>query len=146
LGSGRTAAGLAPESPWTLSILAWLLNQAGRPGEALEVLQDVLRLDPHYSWGHELLAITYEKLGRGRERLAAARKAVELAPENESPWVQLGWALYAGKQYADALTAADTGLRLHPDSAPLHNLRGSCLTAQGEVTRWPRRFRAFRSA
>jgi tetratricopeptide (TPR) repeat protein len=146
LETARTAAGLAPENPWTLSILAWLLNQAGRPGEALEVLRTVLRLDPHYSWGHELLAIAYEQLGRGKERLMAARKAVELAPEDESPWVQFGWALYANKQYGEALQAADTGLRLHPDSAPLHNLRGSCLMAQGEATRRPRRFRVFRMA
>lgn len=145
--AARTAAGLAPYSPWVLAILAWLLNQAGRSNEALEVLQDVLRLDPRYSWGHELLAVTYDELGRRKERLAAARKAVELAPEEESPWVQLGWAHYAGQRYTEALAAADTGLRLHPDSAPLHNLRGSCLTAQGEAALWPRRrFRAFRSA
>jgi tetratricopeptide (TPR) repeat protein len=146
LAAARTAAGLAPENPWVLANLAWLLSQFDRPSEALEVLQDVLRVDPGYSWGHELLAVANAMLGRKSEWLAAAHKAVELAPEDESAWIQFGWAQVGQKCYSEAIEAAETGLRLHPESAALHNLRGKCLTVQGITTRWPRRFRAFRMA
>jgi tetratricopeptide (TPR) repeat protein len=146
LDAGRTAAGLAPGNPQVLALLAWVLIHADRPGDALEVLRDVLRLNPLYPWGHQLLASAYAQVGRSAEQLAAARRAVALAPEGESSWIQLGWALYAGNQFEEAIQAADSGLRLRPDSAHLHNLRGACLTDLAYKTWRPRRFQTFREA
>jgi tetratricopeptide (TPR) repeat protein len=148
LESARSAAAREPDNPWVLANLAWVLTQEPikRPGEALDVLQHALRVDPNYSWAYELVALASLMLGRQDEQLAAARKAVELAPEKESSWVQLGWAQAKQNRYREAIEAAETGLRLHPESAALHHLRGRCLTFQGILTRRPRRFRAFRMA
>jgi tetratricopeptide (TPR) repeat protein len=142
--AAQMAAGLVPDNAWVLSVLAWTLIRTDRTADALAVLREVLRLDPSFTWGHELLAAACACLGRSDEWLAAARRALELDPTEESPRLQLGWALFAHKQFSDALAVADEGLRLQPGSDGLLNLRGMCLAELAGRSWKFSRYRQFR--
>ena len=74
--SGRPKLVLASGSPRRLA----LLNQAGRPEEALEIEQDTVERFPNDANAHNNLSFTLLKLARYEEALASARAALKLNP------------------------------------------------------------------
>ena len=69
-----------PDHPLGWQILGALLNQAGRPEEALEIEQDTVERFPNDANAHNNLSFTLLKLARYEEALASARAALKLNP------------------------------------------------------------------
>jgi Flp pilus assembly protein TadD len=56
--------------------------ETGRLSEAEEVIRQAVSLEPSRAAGHMDLALVLNALGRKGESLMAARRAVELEPQN----------------------------------------------------------------
>lgn len=65
-----------------LGELAWILNYAGRPADALAPIRKAMRLHPHYPYFYEaILGQSYFHLGRYEEAAAILQRAAERNPE-----------------------------------------------------------------
>lgn len=71
-------------------------------------------LDPQASRSNEAMAVARTVLGRTREAVGYARRAVELNPHVPGGWTTLGHALYFEGQHAEAVQTATEGWRLGP--------------------------------
>jgi TolB-like protein/cytochrome c-type biogenesis protein CcmH/NrfG len=72
-------------------------------------------------------------VGRSEAGIAAARRAVMLDPLNRDCHIELGEALYSGRQYKEALGAFQDALTLDPDA--LVEVRGLVYYALGDFER-----------
>ena len=66
----------------TLSNLSWRLHQLGYIDEALTVAREAVATDPGYSYAWVNLSVAEGAFGNQKEALAAARKALEIEPDN----------------------------------------------------------------
>lgn len=103
------------------------LNRAGRPAEAVRVLEEVLREDPHIFVAHSLQSLNLLRLGRPRDALLHLQEAARLRPED------LGAHLYLGMTYLQLGDAAkarqhlETALQLDPQNRAAANNLGAAL-------------------
>jgi hypothetical protein len=79
------------------------------------------------------MAGAYDKLNRAEESIAAARKAVELAPENWHAHHDLGIFLQKGGASEEAAEAFGKAVELNPREAFLLGSRGSALKSAGRL-------------
>ncbi|RPJ42067.1 MAG: tetratricopeptide repeat protein, partial [Deltaproteobacteria bacterium] len=84
------ALSLDPNDPSCHQTMAFILNMAGSPKEAMEFIEKGMRLDPHnpsrYLW---LLGWTHFNRGDFTEAANSVEKALRLNPENEGIKMQL---------------------------------------------------------
>lgn len=80
---------------------AQMLVHAGRFREAVPLLQDALKRDPNSAFLWTQLAQWLVRADQPVEALAAARKAVQLAPNDVQPHLTLAELLRAQKKYAE---------------------------------------------
>jgi adenylate cyclase len=81
IAEGKRAVALDPNSAENLSTLAWDLCHAGRPEEAVSLVEDAARLDPippPMLLGHRGLA--YRMTGRYEKAIEAAKRATRSEP------------------------------------------------------------------
>ena len=76
----RAALARDPGNVPSLTGLAQLDLDAGRPAEALPLLERAAALEPRHPWVRDRLGVTLVLVGRGGEGLAALRAAAALAP------------------------------------------------------------------
>lgn len=94
--------------------LAALLLQQSRDGDAIEVLEPLVREAPGNAELAVNLSVALRRSGRVEESVGHARRACELAPRSVPGWNALGLAeLELGRAEA-ALAAFDAGLRVVP--------------------------------
>jgi tetratricopeptide (TPR) repeat protein len=79
-GEFRRALELQPGSSDALRSYAWLALADGRTGQAFELAQRALSLDPLNCWNFAALGDVHSATGRFAEAEAAYRKAVDLSP------------------------------------------------------------------
>lgn len=92
-------------------------------GAAEELLTRVVRSLPGRPEPRRVLALVYLRLGREKEALAEAEKAVELDPKSAEGYVSYGAALNAVGRSAEAIGAFQKALAIRPRSLPaLHGL------------------------
>jgi TolB-like protein/cytochrome c-type biogenesis protein CcmH/NrfG len=72
-------------------------------------------------------------VGRTAAGIAAARRAVVLDPLNKDNYSSLGFALYLGRQYDEAISALNENLALDPDDSEAYGLRGLSYYALGNL-------------
>ncbi len=121
---------LAPGSVEPLTCYAFLLNQRGRPRRAVELLRDVLSRAANLSVAWLVLAHSYELLGEMPAAEDAARRAMQLAPQDLAPRYQLAnILLYRWQQPSQALQQVRQLLALQPYHADGWSLSGLILRA-----------------
>jgi TolB-like protein len=110
---------------------------------AVKLLDEALRLDPHYAHAHALIAHVYGQVfrsafGPAREEVrmravAHAREAVRLGASDSTALAQAGFMLLiADKDVAGARAALDTAVTLNPNSATAFTYRALVLALAGE--------------
>lgn len=111
---------------------ALVLYQQGSYEEALEVYTQMLEGQPNnlvtLNNAAYLLA---ESLGRGREALSLAERAVQLAPDNPLVLDTLGWAHYKSGQHDAAQHTLERSVKIKPSILSCMHL-ATVLTEQGQ--------------
>ncbi|MCB0294084.1 MAG: tetratricopeptide repeat protein, partial [Calditrichaeota bacterium] len=85
---------------------ARVLFEQSRYGMAADELRKALGEDPHNAYAHALLAVSLAEIKKPADALAAARQAVQLAPDSNFSFYVLGIVLFAQDQYREAESAA----------------------------------------
>jgi tetratricopeptide (TPR) repeat protein len=108
---------------------------AGRPAEAIAVLEE-LRAGGHDNADvNNLLAQAYVAEGQDAKALDSLRRAARATPTSEKLYLFVADACMSKQDYALGLQTVDLGLRQIPRSAWLHYERGMFLTQMGEFDR-----------
>lgn len=120
----RGALGEAPDEPRLLGKLAVCHLALGEAAFARGAAEAMIRVRPDDEWGHRILAVAAGLQGDQGQRLASAREARRLAPEEPDPLPVLIPALLDGgrRNLDEAEEASETLLRLAPDSEDSHRL------------------------
>jgi len=111
----RAALEIQPDYPSALGNLAVVLRQAGRPGDALPLLERLVQRLPELAQAHYSLGNVYSDLARFDDAIAAFRKATELDPRSAESWVNLGNAFLGAGQRSEALQCFRQAVALQPD-------------------------------
>ncbi len=90
-------------------------HQIGNLMIADRTYRDILRAVPdHFPTVHYLATLLYQR-GNEKEALEMSEKAVHVAPEDKSCWVNHGVLLAANGRYEDSIDAFDQALTLDPE-------------------------------
>jgi tetratricopeptide (TPR) repeat protein len=101
--------------------------QAGKLTEAEQLCLKILSADPDSAPTLNLLAVTYNALGRNDAALSNTDRALSLWPDFVEALVNRGIAFYELKRFGDALADYDRAIALRPDSADTLVNRGNAL-------------------
>ena len=136
--AGEAAAGeaAAAEQAQVLAALraqAIGLIHAGRPDEAMEILDRILAVAPGDS--EALNASGAALLGKKDFAEAERRllKAVEAAPHNGEAWTNIGYLRQRQRRFREAIAAYREALKYLPGEGRLHNNIGSALEELDEM-------------
>ena len=77
----------------------------GRPGEAIEALNEAIRLDPNEAEYHYKLALAWNETGQTDKTAPSLVKAVQLNPRHSRAWYNLGLARNQAGQPEAAIAA-----------------------------------------
>jgi tetratricopeptide (TPR) repeat protein len=121
--------------------LAWVahynlgvgLAQAGRIPEAMEHLQQALRIKPNYAEGHQYLGNVFLQEGRIEEAIAQYEQALRIKPDFAEAHNNLGTALHQTVMREEAIEHYEQALRIKPDYAEAHNNLGNALAQTGRI-------------
>lgn len=107
-------------------------DRIGRYGEAIEELNEALRLNPGYVEVHNNLAVTYDKTGRHDEALGHLNEALRLNPAYAEAHGNLG-NLYARLgRCEEAVEELKEAIRLKPAYAKAYNSLGHIYALQNK--------------
>lgn len=135
----KTSLRLDPSNAAVYADIADTYQRMGQYLEAGEWYQAAVEVDPEEVDFHLVLAQFYvDVLPRTEEGLAAAQRAVALAPENSLALDLLGWAHYLAGDLAAAQGALERALSLDPDLARAYYHLGVVYSqlGDGERAQW----------
>ena len=115
IAEGEKAVELNPNGAEALAFLGYFLNVAGRPAEAITVLDKAMRLNPmppafYYAW----LGISYRLTNQYDKAIAILEKGLRVQPDNTICLIQLAAAYSLAGRQEDARKTAAEFLRLNP--------------------------------
>jgi len=130
----RLAAARFPDSGEVQLGLVRALRDANRRAEALSSLEAFLQAHPqktpeYYSW----MGILRDETGQWSEAEQAHRKALDLAPSQDSLHNNLGYNLLMQKKNSEAAAEFREALRLNPQSQFARNNLGLAQAGQNQV-------------
>lgn len=99
----------------------------------VEMLRRVVEAAPEQAKGWEKLGTTLLMAGDTQSSVATLREACARFPQDAGLWLQLARSAQVLGKYEEALAAAETALRLEPESATAMSLRFSLLVKIGDV-------------
>jgi len=105
--------------------------EKGKYREAAILLEDAIKIDPHYTDAHYQLAQCEMKLGMWAEAAAELNRTVDLAPGNWKAQIDLGNLLLAARQFPQAENKAKLVLAAEPQNVDAHSLMAKALAAMG---------------
>jgi serine/threonine-protein kinase len=120
---------LAALRPELRTVLAWYLNMAGRQGDALTLVDQLIAegsVNPFHD--HFNRGCILADLGRTREAIAAVTKANSYDADYPNAHAFLGYQLSKKGRYQEAVAAYDRAIQLEPKNAEHHYNRGHALT------------------
>ncbi len=134
LAEGERAIALDPNNADSYQAQAQALNWAGRPEEALQVIERAMRLNPRhppfYLWE---LGLAYNLTGRYTEAVTTQKEVISLSPNFPSAYLQLAYS-YLGQWVTQqsptaqtlepAVAAAQRALALNDSDYRLHIVLG----------------------
>jgi serine/threonine-protein kinase len=103
----------APETHWTLAVLATWLEWDWETGE--REFQRTIALDPNHARARVFYGLFLTAMGRFDEAKAQIGRGVELDPFNAMYQTYLGIALFRERRFDEAIEACRKGLTLGPD-------------------------------
>jgi len=104
-----------------------------RVPEAVQVFEEVLRLQPDFTDAHFQLGNALCKLGKVDEAVAQYQEALRIDPRHADAHYNLGYALFQMGEWEQAVEQYKQALRLKPDNAAAHEYLGDALVRQGKV-------------
>ena len=113
--------------------LAHALLLSDRPTEALPEARAAVAGAPGSSVTHRMLSAVLARAGDFGAAESPAREAVRLAPDDPDSWATLSAAFINLRRPADALDAAETGLRLNPEHAGSAQMRAMALVHRRDL-------------
>lgn len=142
----RRALALDPSNVDVRFFLGTLLARAGRPDEAVLLLEAQVALTPDRAQAAAALGLAYYELGRSGEALRLLNRVAE-APDAgaEAPLVLADLLLAEGRDLERALAFLDLAEARRPGDAQAHAVRARVLSAMGrarEATEEAERYRA----
>jgi arylsulfatase A-like enzyme/Flp pilus assembly protein TadD len=114
--------------------------RAGRTGDALPVLAEIVAADPRNPVFRGKLAQAYRERGLLARAIPLYRQAAASAPEDSEAWYNLGVTLTEAGQAAEAQKVLSRALELDPARPEEHNSLGIALLAQGRAADAVREF------
>lgn len=126
--------------PHLLRAMTWLgaaYGQSGNPTVSAGILTIATQLYPRDGGAHYNLGLAYGAMGDDKE-IAEYRRTIEIDPDYVLAYLNLGAALYAKAQYAEAIKTYRDGINVNPLFAALHYSLGLALeqehkTAEAEA-------------
>lgn len=106
---------------------------AGRPEQAVELLNKAVRFDQENAPAHHLLGNLHQDFGRPDRAIAAYRRALRHAPGMSAAYNDLGTAYFSKGWLKDAAEAFQRCIELDPDNYRAHENLGSALRGLGNV-------------
>ena len=106
-----------PQDFQVLHLLAVLENLAGRNDIAIQLLNQVINLNPGFTKAYSNLAKLMKKEGRLEEAIAHYQKAIELEPNNSSNYSSLGWIFLQKGQIDLAIINYKKSRKINPNSS-----------------------------
>ncbi|GAA1276199.1 hypothetical protein GCM10009677_32290 [Sphaerisporangium rubeum] len=104
-----------------------------QPEGALEAAGEAVERDPGGEWGHRLMSLALERLGRDSEATVAAQDAVRLAPGSWAARLRFGSVLRRTPgRWRDAWAQAQQAVRFAPEQPDPHVLIGDLALARGD--------------
>jgi len=113
------ADGRDPQAHFALGVT---LYHARLTEQAVQSLQQVIRLNPSHAAGHANLAFTYNYLNRAAEALEEVKLALRLSPHDPRRFIwlpALAGSSYLSADYRSALRAGQEALAINPSYLPI---------------------------
>jgi Flp pilus assembly protein TadD len=98
-------------------VLATLTRKAGRPDDAIALLQESLTHDLSLYMAHAQLATIHEQRMRWPEAVAERERALETNPDDPSLLLDLGTTLAKARRFAEARDALQRAMQANPRNA-----------------------------
>jgi tetratricopeptide (TPR) repeat protein len=117
-----------PRSAEARNNLGGALLVRGEIDEAMEHLQEAVRIDPNHAGAHSNLGVALARRGRSTEAIDHYREALRLDPRQTQAYSNLGNALLQQGQIREAIVQFEEGLSIDPaDPQARTNLAGALL-------------------
>ena len=124
----RAIVQAVPHSAEARNNLGGALLVRGDVDEAIEHLQEALRLDPNHAEAHSNLGVALARRGRVVDAIDHYRQALRLDPNQTQAYSNLGNALLQQGQVREAIAQFERGLSIDPaDPQARTNLAGALL-------------------
>ncbi len=119
VAEGERGVELNPNGAEALGFFGWFLNMAGRPAEAITVLDKAMRLNPipppvYYAW----VGNSYTLMGEYDKAIASLEKGLRMQPDNTVCLMNLTAAYGLAGRQEDARKTATEFLKLNPKFSP----------------------------
>lgn len=129
----QRAASWAPGEARFHANLASVLNDLGKPSEALVAAGNAIRLDPSLSGGHLALGVAHQNLRQYELARLAFEEAIRRDPSSAAAYTNLGSALSSLGQTEQAISAHRAAVLLSPNMGVAHYNLGVLLKQSGDL-------------
>jgi tetratricopeptide (TPR) repeat protein len=133
----QSAYQVSPSSATANQHWALELRRAGRPAEAIPLLETAIAIQPRFPEAHYGLAGAYVETGRPAEAIPAYQAMLGMVPNTPfmtvPVYLGLGNAYQEAGRHEEALDALDTALRLNPQLVQARFARVHLLVALRRV-------------
>jgi tetratricopeptide (TPR) repeat protein len=89
---------------------------------AIEILYDVIAIDPDISYAYHMLAVCYFQKDEYEQGNAQIEKAIQLEPDNFGYYTLYGYYLKILERYMEAKKAIETALAIDPNHSFTYNI------------------------
>ncbi len=129
----RQILATAPNNPDALRLLGLLLLQAGRPADAISLLDRSIRIAPNVPSTHNTLGEAFRALDHLSESEASYRFALRLNPKFPEAWNNLANALQQQGRTLEAKEAYHKAIAIRPDYFRAYSNLGNLHLATAEL-------------
>ena len=120
---------MAPSQQQLDNLLAHYHN--GRYDDAEKLAMSITQEFPTHQFGWKVLAAVFDQLGKKAKAVNANQKSVELSPQDEEAYNNLGVTLRALGRLNEAVASFNQAVTLKPDYAEAHSNLGTTLKELG---------------
>lgn len=118
------------ETKHRVAVALW---RTGRPQEAIQHLEQVLRIYPNYAPVHYDLGVVLAKSGRAEDAIKHYEQGLRIKPDSAIAHNSLWNALIQIGNVEDAIMQLEVAVQLKPDLAEAHGNLGNALLQAGRV-------------
>ena len=129
----RLIVAAVPRSAEARNNLGGQLVVRGDIDEAIDELQEALRLDPRHAGAHSNLGVALARRGRLTEAIDHYHEALRLDPQQMQVYSNLGNALLQQGKVGEAISQFDVGLSIDPGDPQARTNRAGALMREGRV-------------